>query len=51
MTKQEILELLKLLSALEAAGVISMKLPDYLSDRLTDAVTMLGNRLLEKCDE
>ena len=47
MTKQEILELLKLLSALEAVGVISMKLPDYLADQLNYTITMLGNKILE----
>jgi hypothetical protein len=47
MTKSEMLDLIKLLCALEAVGVISYKLPDYLSDRVADAITMLSTKLLE----
>ena len=47
MTKSEMLDLLKLLAALEAVGVIDHRMPDYLSDRLTDAVKMLSKKVME----
>lgn len=49
MTKSECLELLKLLSALESWSFASQqeRMPDYLSDRLTDAIEVLTKEVLK----
>ena len=47
MTKSEMLDLIKLLAALEAVGVIDHKMPDYLSDRLCEVINMLTQKVLE----
>lgn len=47
MSKSEMIELLKLLAALEAVGVISYKLPDYLSDQLSNTIAMLSKKVME----
>jgi uncharacterized protein YjgD (DUF1641 family) len=47
MTKSEMIELLKLLAALEAVGVINHKMPDYLADNLNEAIKMLSKKVME----
>jgi hypothetical protein len=47
MSKSEMIELLKLLAALEAVGVISYKLPDYLADQLSNTIAMLSQKVME----
>lgn len=48
MTKQELLSLLKLLSALESAMMCgSTKIPDYLHDSLSDMVSVLEREILK----
>lgn len=47
MTKKELLKLLRLLSALESAALVSKQLfPDYLFDQLTDATEILEREIL-----
>ena len=46
MTRKEALDMLMLLSALEAAGIISRNLPDYLLERLHDSVVVLEREVL-----
>lgn len=49
MTKSEILELLKLLSAIESWGLaIKQPLPDYLDERLGEAIKALTVKVLEQ---
>ena len=48
MTKEQTLELLKLLSALESWGYsANVKLPDFLADRLVDAIDTLTAEVLK----
>lgn len=48
MTKQELLELLKLLSAIESAmSVNKAQLPNYLFEHLAAAVTVLEREILK----
>jgi hypothetical protein len=48
MTREELLKIMRLLSALEAAGQMrSPGMPDYLYDQITDAVNMLERELLK----
>jgi hypothetical protein len=47
MSKSEMIELLKLLAALEAVGVISYKLPDYLSGQLSNTIATLSQKVME----
>ena len=46
MTRKEALDMLMLLSGLEAAGIINRNLPDYLLERLHDAVVVLEREVL-----
>ncbi len=48
MTKEQLLEILKLLSALESWGFSNNhRLPDYLHDRLIDSIDTLSAEVLE----
>jgi len=48
MTKQEMLKILRLLSALESASLVSkIALPDYLYEQLTDATEVLEREILK----
>jgi hypothetical protein len=48
MTKQELLKILRLLSALESASLVSkISLPDYLYEQLTDATEVLEREILK----
>jgi len=48
MTKQEMLKILRLLSALESASLVSkMALPDYLYEQLTAATEILEREILK----
>ena len=48
MTKEQILEVIKLLSALESWGFANgQRLPDYLHDRLIDSVDVLSAEVLK----
>lgn len=51
MTRSDILELLKTLSFVEgafvAAGIIDSKMPDYLSDRINNAIKLLTTKIYE----
>jgi hypothetical protein len=48
MTKQEMLKILRLLSALESAILVSkISLPDYLYEQLTDATEVLEREILK----
>ena len=48
MNKEQILEVIKLLSALESWGFSNgQKLPDYLHDRLIDSVDVLSAEVLK----
>ena len=47
MTKEEALFLMRLLSALEAAGLISGNLPKQLLESISDAVSILQREILK----
>ena len=48
MTKQETLKIMRLLSALESASLVSkISLPDYLYDQLTVATEVLEREILK----
>lgn len=48
MTKQEMLKILRLLSAMESASLVStIALPDYLYEKLTDATEILEREILK----
>jgi uncharacterized protein YjgD (DUF1641 family) len=47
MTKEELLKLMRLLSALEAVGVLREQLPDYLLEDLSEAVAILEREILK----
>ena len=48
MTKQEMLKILRLLSAMESASLVSkISLPDYLCEQLTDATEILEREILK----
>jgi hypothetical protein len=48
MTKQELLKILRLLSAMESASLVSkIALPDYLYEQLTDATEVLEREILK----
>ena len=48
LSKQELLRILKLLSALECAGLMrDNKLPDYLYDDLSGCIEMLEREILK----
>ena len=48
MTKQELLKLLRLLSALESASMVNkVSLPDYLYEQLTDCSEILEREILK----
>lgn len=48
MTKEQVLEIIKVLSALESWGFSNgQKLPDYLHDRLLDCVDVLTTEILK----
>lgn len=47
MTKEQLLDLLMLLSAIESWGFANQRrLPDYMADRLSDSVDLLRTHLL-----
>ena len=49
MDKEDMIELLKLLAALQSWSFADKhRLPDYLGDRLTDAVMTLTEKILEE---
>jgi len=47
MSKEDAIELIKLLSALECAGIIGKNLPDYLKTQIDTAVEKLQQELLK----
>ena len=47
MTREEFLRIMRLLSALEAVGVLREKLPDYLFDEIVAAVEILEREILK----
>ena len=48
MTKEQLIDLMMVLSALESWGFSTgQKLPDYLHDRLLDSVDILRNEILK----
>lgn len=48
MTKEQQLEIIKVLSALESWGFINnLRIPDYLHDRLLDAIDALSAEVLK----
>lgn len=48
MTKQELLKILRLLSALESASMVSkVSLPDYMYEQLTECAEMLEREILK----
>ena len=47
MTKEELLKLMRLLSALEAVSVLREQLPDYLLEDLSEAVAILEREILK----
>jgi hypothetical protein len=48
MTKEELLRVLRLLSALECAGLMrDTRLPDYIYEQIDDAVALLEREILK----
>jgi hypothetical protein len=51
MSKAELLQMMRLLSALESVMIAQCKTPDYLLEQLTDAVTVLEREILRSAKE
>jgi hypothetical protein len=48
MTREELLKIMRLLSALEAIGLMrDQRMPDYLLEQLNDAVEMIEREILK----